>query len=75
MFEETAAEALRNRISEAVVDELRVIEGRLKTLMEAITEEGSQCEARKDSVSTAIWQTTSYLWDRIDKIIEVVRKE
>jgi len=57
--------SLGERIAQAVGGELRKIEGRMKTFIEAITENSDQCEARKSIVEIAIWQTTQYLFDYI----------
>jgi len=63
------SEELNDYITKAVAEELQTIEGRIKTFIEAITDNPDQCKARKDSISTLIWNTTNYLWDRIHEII------
>jgi len=44
------------RLAEAVVYRARRLEGRLKTFIEAITENEEQCAARKDIASELIWR-------------------
>lgn len=53
-----------------VENHLRRIEGRLKTFVESITEEPTQCKARKDIVAQLVWFESKGLDASIRRIVE-----
>lgn len=69
-------------VRQIMADHLQKIEGRLKTFMEAITEDGAQCEARKSLVGQMIWDGSEQAFEFIAEYIlghvaenEVLRTE
>lgn len=57
-----------------VADWLKAIEGRLKTLMDAIFDDPGRCKAVKDTVGRMIWQGTTDLLDKKVPLEELDKK-
>ena len=49
---------------------LRKIEGRLKTFVESITEDSTQCKARKDIVAQLVWFEAQKIDASIRRIVK-----
>jgi len=58
------------RVEEVIIHHLRRIEGRLKTFVEALTEDAKQCKAQKDIVRQMIWAEADELLSHIYALLE-----
>ncbi len=56
------------RVRQIVANYLSKVEGRVKTFVEAMTEDADQCHARKVIVGNMVWSESEYLLDHIDEL-------
>lgn len=57
---------LSEKVMGLISGEFGDVEGRLKTFIEALTEDPAQCKARKDMAEQLIWKGYGFLRQRIE---------
>ena len=60
-------------VRQTMANHLQTVEGRIKTFIEAITEDTAQCEARKSIVAQMIWDESKTAFDQISHLIEKIK--
>jgi len=56
-------------VRQTMAKHLQKVEGRLKTFMEAVTEDTAQCEARKSLVAQMVWDGSGRAFEQITNLV------